>query len=224
MSEKPNSMPYVCMYADYLEALAPFSDEERGRLLMAAIRYATAGEEPAFTGNERFIWPSLKGKIDRDAAAYQEKCEKSRVNGRKGGRPKKTEGFSEEPKKANKNENKNKNENENKNENKNKNEREKEEKEEKETPAPEAQKALSVSSEHSLLFSPPSKQQVERYCKTKGYRIDPGRFVDYYTANGWRMGSAPMQDWKAALRCWNGKEKTDGKIAVPTGWSGGTEL
>ena len=103
-------IPYVCLYARYLQTLAPFSDEERGRIMTAMLIYATTGESPTFVGNERFIWPTIQAQIDRDAAVYQEKCAKNRANGAKGGRPPKnqmvipeTERFLEKPKKANTN-------------------------------------------------------------------------------------------------------------------------
>ena len=28
------------------------------------------------------------------------------------------------------------------------------------------------------------------------------RFMDFYTANGWKVGKVPMNDWKAAVRSW----------------------
>ena len=28
------------------------------------------------------------------------------------------------------------------------------------------------------------------------------RFMDFYSANGWRMGRSPMKDWRAAVRSW----------------------
>lgn len=28
------------------------------------------------------------------------------------------------------------------------------------------------------------------------------RFIDHYTANGWRVGRTPMKDWKATVRNW----------------------
>ena len=99
-------MNYVCLYVSYLESLAPFLDEEIGRMVRAMLIYTATGEIPLFDGNERFIWPTLKAQIDRDKAAYQERCEKNRANGAKGGRPKnqsvitKTEWFAEKPKKA----------------------------------------------------------------------------------------------------------------------------
>ena len=78
-------MNYVCLYISYLESLAPFSDDEIGRIVKAMLTYAETGEVPQFDGNERFIWPTLKAQIDRDETAYQERCEKNRANGAKGG-------------------------------------------------------------------------------------------------------------------------------------------
>ena len=59
-------------------------------------------------------------------------------------------------------------------------------------------------------FSPPSVEDVREYCKEKGYNVDPERFVDYYTSNGWKVGRNPMKDWKAAARTWAKKEKPNG--------------
>lgn len=61
-------------------------------------------------------------------------------------------------------------------------------------------------------FSPPTVDEVRVYCTEKGYTVDPARFVDYYTSNGWRVGKNPMKDWKAAVRTWNRKDHpTNGK-------------
>ena len=37
--------------------------------------------------------------------------------------------------------------------------------------------------------------------------MDPQGFVDYYTSNGWKVGSHTMKDWRAAARNWARKEK-----------------
>lgn len=55
-------------------------------------------------------------------------------------------------------------------------------------------------------FHPPSVEEVRAYCENKGYRISPERFMDYYTANGWRLGKSEMKDWKAVVRNWERKE------------------
>ena len=51
-------------------------------------------------------------------------------------------------------------------------------------------------------FTPPSPAEVEAYCRERGSGVDPARFIDYYTANGWRIGRGAMRDWRAAVRSW----------------------
>lgn len=48
----------------------------------------------------------------------------------------------------------------------------------------------------------PTIEDVKAYCKERGNRVDPERFIDYYTSNGWKVGKNPMKDWKAAIRTW----------------------
>ena len=51
-------------------------------------------------------------------------------------------------------------------------------------------------------FTPPTIEEVEAYINEKGYDIDAHKFIDYYTANGWKVGRNPMKDYKAAIRNW----------------------
>lgn len=62
-------------------------------------------------------------------------------------------------------------------------------------------------------FIPPSADDVRAYATEKGYTIDPEAFVDYYTANGWKVGKNPMKDWRAAVRTWIRKEKENGRTS-----------
>lgn len=58
----------------------------------------------------------------------------------------------------------------------------------------------------------PTVEEVTAYCIEQGYSaVDPQRFVDYYTANGWKVGKNPMKDWKAAVRGWESREKENHK-------------
>lgn len=56
---------------------------------MACLTYSMTGEVPQLSGNERFVFPSLRGQIDRDKARFAELDRKQAENGRKGGRPRK---------------------------------------------------------------------------------------------------------------------------------------
>ncbi len=51
-------------------------------------------------------------------------------------------------------------------------------------------------------FIPPTHEQVAAYCAERNSTIDAQQFTDYYAAKGWLVGSAPMRDWRAALRTW----------------------
>lgn len=77
-------MEFLKLFADMEQLFEPFSAEERGNLLSAMMAYAFRGDEPGFTGNERFLWPVLKRHIDQCG----ERAETLRENARKGGRPK----------------------------------------------------------------------------------------------------------------------------------------
>ena len=56
------------------------------------------------------------------------------------------------------------------------------------------------------VFIVPTVEEVSAYCLERGNSIDPQRFVDHYTSNGWVVGKAKMKDWRAAVRTW---EKND---------------
>lgn len=71
-------------------------------------------------------------------------------------------------------------------------------------------------------FSPPTVDEVRTYCKEQGYSVNPEKFVDFYTSNGWMVGKNHMKDWKAAVRTWRGREKPDGKTESKPSWTIGT--
>lgn len=51
-------------------------------------------------------------------------------------------------------------------------------------------------------FVPPTLEEVKAYCKERNNKVDPERWLNYYTANGWHVGRNKMKDWKAAVRTW----------------------
>lgn len=59
-------------------------------------------------------------------------------------------------------------------------------------------------------FTPPTLDEVRKEISEKGYTlIDPERFHSYYESNGWKVGRSSMKDWKAALRTWVSRERTE---------------
>ena len=62
-------------------------------------------------------------------------------------------------------------------------------------------------------FTKPTIEEVEAYCRERNKGVDPKRWFDYYSSNGWKVGKNPMKDWKAAVRTWersenNGKSRS----------------
>ena len=60
-------------------------------------------------------------------------------------------------------------------------------------------------------FSPPSVEEVLAYCEERSNGVDAQAFCDFYVSKGWKVGNSPMKDWKAAVRTWERREKTDAK-------------
>lgn len=59
-----------------------------------------------------------------------------------------------------------------------------------------------------IVFRVPTVEEVSAYCAERRNRVDPAAFVDFYSSKGWKVGSSPMKDWKAAVRTW---EQRDGR-------------
>lgn len=71
------------LYLDYLELFEGFTMEQRGRLVTAMLEYVTRGAIPDFDGPERYVWPALRGQIDRDTAKYEARCKQNAANARR---------------------------------------------------------------------------------------------------------------------------------------------
>ena len=58
-------------------------------------------------------------------------------------------------------------------------------------------------------FTKPTKQDVWRYMYKigKGSEMEAEKFVDHYTANGWKVGRNTMKDWQASVRNWTKNSK-----------------
>ena len=72
----------IYLYLDYLELFGEYSLEERGRLITAMLEYATTGAIPELEGPERYVWPTLRGQIDRDREKYNARCRQNAENAR----------------------------------------------------------------------------------------------------------------------------------------------
>lgn len=112
MTEKKTSF---VLPTDLLDDLEDFSDDEVGKIFRAILIYTNETEEPEFDDRAmKVVFRHIKKYIDSANENYDKKVQANRVNGAKGGRPKKdveenpknptviekTERFSEKPNKS----------------------------------------------------------------------------------------------------------------------------
>lgn len=180
----------------WLKEAEALSDAEMGRLIRGMLKYASTGEEPNISGNERVMWPKAREDVDEQRGSHERQqagnitrhneasCGITRHNAALCGIEKAPPYSPPTPPVI--------------------------------TPCKEIytpQKKTSPKGEVKEkplrgTFTPPTESEVRAYCLERGNQVDAARFVDYYTANGWKVGKNPMKDWKAAVRTW---ERTDDK-------------
>lgn len=180
---------YVCLYHSYLKSVEPLNDAERGRLFTARLTYSMTGAEPDLRGNERFVWPTIREQIDRDTKKYSDFCKKQQENIRKRWDTTVYDGTSGIP-----------------DDTKHTKEKEKEKEKENILSSPNVEDSIARTPARKR-FTPPTLAEVTAYCRERQNAVDPQRFIDYYTANGWKVGKNSMKDWKAAVRTWEGKQR-----------------
>ena len=56
-------------------------------------------------------------------------------------------------------------------------------------------------------FRAPSEEEVRAYCELRGNDVAAAEFVNFYASKGWKVGSSPMRDWRAAVRTWEAKRR-----------------
>ena len=58
-------------------------------------------------------------------------------------------------------------------------------------------------------FVKPTLEDIKQYCSERANEINPQQFFDFYESKGWKVGNQPMKDWKACVRTWEQRHKTD---------------
>ena len=180
---------YIKIFVDYLDAIEPLGDAERGRLFTSLLTYARTGEAPQLGGNERFLFPMMRAQLDRDIAAMAGVSE-ARSKAAKASKSGKCEQMQQmqanaaNADKSSKDKDKDKDKDDDKKGN----------------------------GAREARFTPPSIEEVAAYCQERGNGVDASRFVDFYSSKGWMVGKSRMKDWKAAVRNW---ERSRDEKATP---------
>lgn len=148
----------------------------------------------------QLLFPLISAQIDRADAAYQETCDKRAAAGRAGGQAKLSNAKQSQAKLSNAKQSQAMLSNAKHSEPDPDSDYE---------PDIEDRKAPTEPKERSSRFTPPTVEEVESFAEENGLQLDPEAFVDFYASKGWKVGNAPMKDWKAAARNWARRDKAE---------------
>jgi uncharacterized protein YdaU (DUF1376 family) len=123
----------------------------------------------------------VHGRINHEIKQYHQKAETARINGAKGGRPKKprkTKGVNLANPEI--------------------------------TQGKANHKPLTSNHKPKSngRFAPPAQEELTKYIGENNYHVDPDKFLSHYQAKGWMIGKNKMKDWRAAVRGWHARDKT----------------
>ena len=194
-------MTYLKIFYDSIDALEQLGDAERGRLILAMMKYGSTGEVMQLNGNERVLFPIFKAQIDRDEKEMNTLSNARSEAGRKGAEKRwqtmANDGKAILPYGKNGNcyfaineENK---------------ENEKETAKEKEI----EKKDIKENNSLTRVKEKPTVEEIAAYCAERKNGINAQAFYDFYQSRGWRVGSSgmPIRDWRACVRTWEQRQK-----------------
>ena len=223
MDINKNSMVF---YHDWIPILEALDKGKAIEIVLALVKFDRDGVEPDLDFEnqlERAVFNNMLDSVRRNRQAYENKCEKNKKNGEKGGRPKnrtvskKTERLSEKPNGFLHHDNDNDNDNDNDIDNGIDNDSENEKDNGYDNDF------LYMRKGANEIFVPPTVGDIEVYCANKGLVVDAEAFVDFYTSKGWMVGKNKMTDWPSAVRNWarnsSGQKRGDGSwVEEMKGW------
>lgn len=188
-------------YLDTAKQWELLSDSQAGMLIKALFRYCATGEQlKTDDGMLAMAFSFITSQIDRDSEKYESTCKKRSESIKKRWEEKNKEDTNDtkEYKCIQDDTNVTDNDSDNDNENDSDNESD--------INTYGADKPR-PRSRGKQKFIPPTVEEVRAYCQERKNNIDPGYFVDFYTANGWVQGKGkPIKDWQAAVRNWESRQ------------------
>lgn len=83
----------------------------------------------------------------------------------------------------------------------------------KEEPKPAEEKRKETPAEKPKNFEKPTVEEIAKYCAERKNTIDAQAFFDFYESKGWKVGAVKMRDWRACVRTWEQRRKSEQKQA-----------
>lgn len=64
-------------------------------------------------------------------------------------------------------------------------------------------------------FVKPTIEEIKDYCIERKNNVDAEHFFNKYEANGWKVGSVAMRDWRASVRYWEKSNFNNSQNGTP---------
>lgn len=173
-------------HAEYIEDLP---DEYKPEFIQATINYGLYGENPPFKDRtlEMALWAKIARRIDAETEKYKVISEKRKEAAQRRYQQyqQRTEPAREEPAKT--------------------------EQAEQKAATPEESPAESQTEKpkKAVVFVKPTVEEIRAYCEERKNGLDAQAFFDFYESKGWKVGAAKMKDWRASVRTWEQRRKTE---------------
>lgn len=168
-------------YRSFYEAIKDLPDSDKLIIYDAITQYALDRTEPNLTGFPKTIFKLIQPQLDANWKRYE--------NGLKGGAPEGNMNAVKTTDKQPKNNQKQTNENEKVNVN--------------------DKEIGGMGEKKTIAFSPPTLSELSDFIRSNNYAVSADEFLNFYQSKGWMVGKSRMKDWKAAVRTWHCKNKTD---------------
>ena len=153
------------------------------------VEYGLYGQKPRIADGtlEMALWVKIARRIDAEAEKYKEISEKRKEAAQKRYQQyqQRTKPVREEPAKTEQTEQK------------------------VATPEESPAESQTAKPKKAAAFVKPTVKEIAEYCSERKNGIDPQVFYDFYESKGWKVGAAKMKDWRASVRTWEQRRKTE---------------
>lgn len=198
---KPNELGF-CLFYDWVEVLRPLDAETAFRIILALADYCKDGEKPDHLGGTEYsLFLMMKAQVDRSIERSQKGAEMANARWKSNSKAEEKQCTSNAQAML-------------KQCASNTTETETETETITETIIPPYNPPKGNARE-AKRFVKPTVEEVTEYCTERGNSIDPQSFIDFYESKGWKIGSQPMKDWKAAVRTWEQRRKEEAPRQKP---------
>lgn len=192
MEQEHKPRTSMILLLEHVHAMDELTDEEFGAFIRNYAQYVEAGIEPVYDNDRamRMLWKVVKAFDDMNAQKRQGRIEKNRRSANKRWNDEKCKCIQTHTNDANAYagmQNMQMNANDALSV----------------TESVEKEKCEKKNTTVTKHFKAPTMNEAKEYFADRGCdELEAERFIDHFTANGWKVGKTPMKDWKAAARNW----------------------